>query len=83
MTGIITDLGSTLGQAIYRQPVDWFRFRLYLVLITGFAAGGILGGALYPILESDALVVPATYAFLLGAGSLWWMHSRRASHPVA
>lgn len=81
MTGIITDLGSTLGQALYRQPVDWFRFRLYWVLLAGFTSGGLVGGALYPRFASDTLLLPATYALLLGLGALLWLHTRRAPSP--
>lgn len=77
MTGIITDLGSALGQAVYRHPIDWFRVRLYLILISGFATGGFLGGALYPLYFGDALVVPATYTLLLGVGALVWLHQRK------
>ncbi len=70
MTGIITDLGTTVGQAMRRHPVDWFRFRLYWVLLGGFSTGGIVGGALYPRFHGDALALPAAYATLLGLGAL-------------
>ncbi len=79
MTGIVTDLGSIVGQALRRQTVDWFRFRLYVVLLLGFAIGGTVGGVLYPVFHSDALALPALYASLLGVGALAWLRGRSAA----
>ena len=82
LTGIVTDLGTSIGQAMRRLPVDWFRFRLFSVLILGFSAGGLLGAALYPVWGSDTLVLPAAYALCLGVGSLVWLSRRRPTLAV-
>ncbi len=81
MTGIVTDLGLTIGHALHRQPVDWFRFRLYVVLLAGFIGGGIIGGFVFPYLHQYTLVVPAGLALLLGAWSLAWLMRQRHQHP--
>jgi uncharacterized membrane protein YoaK (UPF0700 family) len=59
MTGIVTDLGITVGHWLRRQPVEWFRVRLHLVLLTGFIAGGALGTTAFGVLGSETLLLPA------------------------
>lgn len=66
MTGIVTDLGIAVGLLARREPVDWRRVRLYLVLLGGFTLGGIAGAAGFLRLGPDILLVPATAAALAG-----------------
>ncbi len=85
LTGIITDLGSSIGQAFHRLPFDWFRFRLYSVLVFGFALGGLIGGSLYPVYGSDSLVISAALASALGIGALIWLSfwkGKNGSHLI-
>ncbi|MCU0702287.1 MAG: DUF1275 domain-containing protein, partial [Myxococcaceae bacterium] len=66
MTGIVTDLGITVGHWLRGQPVEWFRVRLHLVLLAGFFAGGALGTTAHGVLGSETLLLPAGAVGLAG-----------------
>jgi uncharacterized membrane protein YoaK (UPF0700 family) len=77
MTGIITDLGIALGLAARGSPVDWRRLRLYLVVLAGFFAGGVLGTFGYVRFGSDILLFPAIIAGATGLGYTAFKHRER------
>lgn len=76
MTGIVTDLGITIGHWLRGQPVEWFRARLHLVLLAGFIAGGALGTTAFGVLGAEALLLPALAVGLAGVVALL----RRTKH---
>lgn len=59
LTGVVTDLGIACGHWVRGQPVNWGRFRLYGVLVSGFFLGGVLGAILYRQIGYNALLLPA------------------------
>jgi uncharacterized membrane protein YoaK (UPF0700 family) len=80
MTGIITDLGITVGHWLRRQPVEWFRVRLHLVLLTGFVLGGALGTTAFEVMGTHTLLLPAVGVALMG---LAYMLRRSTERAVA
>lgn len=66
MTGIFTDMGILLGHRLRGMPVDWRRFQLFIVIITGFVAGGTAGAYAYPLLEHLTLLIPAALTGMAG-----------------
>lgn len=68
MTGMVTDLGIACGHFIRGEQVDWYRFRLYGVLLLGFFGGGLLGALGYGRYGYDALLFPAVLSGCAGAG---------------
>jgi uncharacterized membrane protein YoaK (UPF0700 family) len=60
LTGLITDLGLSLGHALRRVAVDVRRVRLCLIIISAFFAGGLSGTAAFSYLGSATLLIPAT-----------------------
>jgi uncharacterized membrane protein YoaK (UPF0700 family) len=60
LTGLITDLGLSLGHALRGVPVDARRVRLCLVIISAFFAGGLAGTATFAHLGPATLLIPAT-----------------------
>ncbi len=59
LTGLITDLGLSLGHNLRRVPVDARRVRLCLLIISGFFAGGIAGTAAFSHFGPATLLIPA------------------------
>lgn len=59
MTGIITDLGIAVGLKMRGEAIDLRRAGLYLVLLTGFFTGGILGSWGYMHIGFETLLFPA------------------------
>lgn len=77
MTGVVTDLGILLGQAIRGVQVDAWRLWLFLSLLGGFF-GGAAGGALVQSkLGHEALLLPAAGVIVGGLGYWLWVHLRR------
>ncbi len=68
MTGMVTDLGIACGHLLRGVPVDWFRFRLYGVLLLGFFAGGVVGALGYGRFGYDTLLFPAALSGIAGLG---------------
>jgi uncharacterized membrane protein YoaK (UPF0700 family) len=80
ITGIITDLGITAGQALRRERIDLRRTGLHLVLVAGFVGGGFLGALGYEKFGFDALLVPAAVTGIAGLG--YWVYLQFRRRPV-
>lgn len=81
MTGMVTDLGIACGHFLRGAAVDWFRFRLYGVLLLGFFAGGVAGAISYGRFGYDTLLLPATLSGVTGVGyTAYKLHQRRHGH---
>jgi uncharacterized membrane protein YoaK (UPF0700 family) len=68
MTGIVTDIAIAAGHAVRGQPVDWFRMRLYAVLVGGFSLGGVAGAAGFARIGYRTLIFPAVLSGASGLG---------------
>ncbi len=76
ITGIITDLGITAGQALRNERVDLRRTGLHLILVSGFIGGGFLGALGYARFGFDALLVPAVVTGLASLGYSIYLRMR-------
>lgn len=74
VSGIVTDLGTYLGQAVRGVPVDGRRVRLYGALFAGFLGGGIASARVFPALGERTLLLPAALTGVIGAGYVIWRH---------
>lgn len=81
VSGIVTDLGIAGGLFARRETVDWRRIRLYLVLLSGFLAGGVLGAVAFRRHGYDTLLIPAVLTGATGLGYAVYRHL--ASRPAA
>lgn len=82
ITGMVTDLGIACGHFLRRAEVDWFRFRIYGVLLLGYFAGSVLGGLGYGRWGYDTLLFPAVLSGVTGVGYAVTKHyeRRRRAH---
>lgn len=81
VTGIVTDLGLAVGLWARRQPVDWRRLRLYLVLLLGFFFGSALGAIGFTHFRYDTLLFPAAVTGLTGIAYTSYKHYTRRHAP--
>jgi len=65
VTGIFTDLGIMLGARLRGEPFDKRRALLFVLIISGFIAGGTLGGYFFMLFTFKALFIPASTCLLL------------------
>ncbi|KWV12449.1 YoaK family protein [Xanthomonas translucens] len=77
LTGMFTDLGIGLGQALRGLPLPRRRIRLSLLIIGGFLLGGVLGAWAYRRVGFDTLLAPALLTGLVGTGYALQAHCRR------
>lgn len=66
VTGMVTDLGVACGHLLRGQTVEWQRFRLYGVLLSGFTVGSWLGAYGFTRLGYDTMLFPAALAGCAG-----------------
>ncbi len=68
MTGILTDIGLVLGQAIFypRTRKHLWKLKVLLPLYGTFCLGGIIGWFAYKILVANAILLPCAAAGILG-----------------
>lgn len=59
VSGIVTDLGTFLGQWLRGEAADGRRVRLYLALFAAFLAGGFASALAYPWCQERTLIFPA------------------------
>lgn len=77
ITGMVTDLGINCGHFLRGEEVDWFRFRIYGVLLLGYFAGSVLGGLGYSQWGYDTLLFPAVLSGVTGVGYTIVKHYER------
>ncbi|MBN6152274.1 DUF1275 domain-containing protein [Xanthomonas sp. AmX2] len=77
LTGMFTDLGIGLGQALRGLPLPLRRIRLSALIVGGFLCGGVLGAWAYRRFGFDALLAPAALTGLVGAAYTLQAHYRR------
>ncbi|WP_409419540.1 YoaK family protein [Marinomonas sp. RS-M-Aa-14] len=65
LTGIFTDLGIMLGEALQGKPLDRRKACLFIIIVLGFICGGALGSWLFLALSFWALSIPALVCFVL------------------
>jgi uncharacterized membrane protein YoaK (UPF0700 family) len=82
ITGMVTDLGIACGHVLRGTAVDWFRFRIYGVLLLGYFGGSVLGGLGYGRWGYDTLLFPAVLSGVTGIGYTVIKHyeRRRRAH---
>ncbi len=81
ITGMVTDLGIACGHFVRGVEVDWFKFRIYGVLILGYFAGALLGGLGYGNWGYDTLLFPAALSGIAGVGYTVIKHYERRHRP--
>ncbi|HEY4247057.1 MAG TPA: YoaK family protein [Lacunisphaera sp.] len=64
VSGMFTDLGLFLGNALRGQVYDRRRLQMCCLVISGFLLGGVAGSCLFSVLGVFALYVPATIVLL-------------------
>jgi uncharacterized membrane protein YoaK (UPF0700 family) len=82
ITGIVTDLGIAVGLAFRGEPVDGRRIGLFLVLVSGFVLGGIVGGFGYLRFGFDTLLIPAAVTGVAGISYTIFKHYIRPTHST-
>ena len=71
LSGLFTDLGILIGQALRGLPTDARRWKLCFSVITGFLGGAVAGAACFHLWSYQTLLIPAAVTALLGTtGSL-------------
>ncbi|MBZ9540038.1 MULTISPECIES: YoaK family protein [Modicisalibacter] len=65
LTGIFTDLGLMLGEAFRGRAFDRRKATLFLIIVSGFIAGGAMGAWLFARLAFSSLAVPAVICLAL------------------
>ncbi|WP_045769983.1 YoaK family protein [Xanthomonas albilineans] len=66
LTGMFTDLGIGLGQALSGLPLQRRRIRLSMLIIGGFLLGGVMGALAYRRIGFNALLAPALLTGTVG-----------------
>ncbi len=77
VTGIFTDLGIMIGSLLRGEAFDRRKLQLFLLIITGFIAGGTVGALLFARWQFDALYVPATTCLLLALAYHFYSKAHR------
>jgi uncharacterized membrane protein YoaK (UPF0700 family) len=65
VTGIFTDLGIMLGSKLRGEIFDKRKAVLFLLIISGFIVGGVLGACFFSFFKFNALLIPALICLLL------------------
>lgn len=72
LTGILSDLGASIGNWIGRRPFNQRQFRLQLSIFSSFFLGSLVGAMAFQHLQHLALLIPA-FVVLLTAFAYWWV----------
>ena len=80
VTGLVTDLGISLGKFLSRRGVEAWRPQLYVGILAGFVVGGMLGASAWESWGPHALLLPAGFLVVLSAA--YWTLRHRLSVPA-
>ena len=65
LSGVLTDLGLALGYRLRGLDIDLKRVVLHLLILIGFLIGGIIAACIYPRLQLDSFLIPASLSLVL------------------
>lgn len=77
VTGVFTDLGILIGSALRGDPFDRRKALLFVLIISGFVLGGVVGAFLFSAFEFTALLFPAAFCFALALSYKRFMYLKR------
>jgi uncharacterized membrane protein YoaK (UPF0700 family) len=80
VSGSLTDIGIALGLMMRGKTADHVRLRLCIILTSGFFAGCISGGMLYPHWREVTLIVPAALTGLVAITYHFSAYQRNTPH---
>lgn len=72
VTGLFTDLGITLGLKLRGHPADYRKILLYLILISGFIFGGMVGAVCFERYKFFSMLFPAGLSALMAI--IYWIY---------
>ena len=82
MTGVVSDLGSIVGNFLVRRHVDGRQFLLLSIVFVHFYIGGMIGTMLFQRYTFGAILVPATLTLTTGlAYFLYRIHKHLRVQP--
>ena len=64
LSGMFTDIGIMVGHRLRGYPIDLRRLVLYLILISGFIIGGVVGTWAFIMWKFLALIIPTCLALV-------------------
>ncbi len=78
LSGVLTDLGLSLGYRVRGLHVGKRRVILQLLILIGFFIGGLVATAVYPLLQLNSFLVPVALSFSLSL--VYWVIYFRYRH---
>lgn len=79
VTGIFTDLGLMIGAKLRGEVFDRRKALLFILIITGFILGGVLGTYYFNIYRFEALFIPASICLIVALS--YSIYSANVSRP--
>ena len=72
VTGILTDIGLVIGQAIFypRTRKHLWKLKVLVPLYVAFCSGGLMGWYAFQLLHSKAMLLPCGIVTILGIGHI-------------
>jgi uncharacterized membrane protein YoaK (UPF0700 family) len=69
MTGIVTDIGSLLGQACRSDTTnsELWRLKVFVPLLVGYVLGALGGQVAYLFMKDDAMLLPCIFVGAIGS----------------
>ena len=79
LTGLLTDLGLSLGYLLRGLPVEKRRILLLILILIGFLCGGLLVTWLYPYLNLHTFLIPVFMSLAMSL-TYWVLYIRKHLH---
>lgn len=80
LTGIFTDLGIMLGAALRGATFDKRKALLFILIISGFILGSMVGAFLFQYYQFITLVIPALICFILAVSYHFYSRKIKVQH---
>jgi uncharacterized membrane protein YoaK (UPF0700 family) len=77
LTGIVSDIGSILGNIVARRQVDWRQLILLCTIFSSFYTGSSVGITLFAQLKFAAILVPAALTLATGISYIMFVSYRK------
>ncbi len=81
MTGVVSDLGSIVGNFLARRHVDSRQFLLLSIIFVHFYSGAMIGTALFRTFAFGAILAPATLTLVTGIAYFLYLAQKHLRTP--